>query len=262
MIYYKKKEEIELLRESNILVAQTHAEIGKIIQPGVSTFELDRVAEEFIRDNNAVPGFKGYMGFPASLCISPNEQVVHGIPSRDVILKEGDIVSIDCGVYKNGYNGDSAFTFPVGEVSEEKKKLMQVTRESLYKGIEKAVIGNRIGDIGYAVQKHVHNHNFSVVREMVGHGVGKSLHEEPQVPNYGKRGKGVKLNKGLVIAIEPMINLGKRHILQAEDGWTIYASDRKPSAHFEHTIAVDNEKADVLSSFEYVDEVLKKENKL
>jgi len=258
MIYYKTEEEIELLRESNLLVGQTLAEVGKLVQPGVTTKKIDQVAEEFIRDHGAVPGFKGYEGFPGSLCISVNEQVVHGIPSDDVVLNEGDIVSIDCGVYKNSYNGDCAFTFAVGEVDEDKQRLMQATREALYKGIEQAVAGNRVGDIGYAVQNHVRQYGFSVVREMVGHGVGKSLHEEPQIPNYGKRGRGSQLKSGLVIAIEPMINLGKRNIIQSKDGWTILAADKKPSAHYEHTIAVRKDQADILSSFDYVDEVLVK----
>jgi methionyl aminopeptidase len=256
MIYYKTADEIELLRKSNMLVARTHGEIAKIISPGVSTLKLDNVAEEFIRDNGGVPGFLGYQGYPNTLCISINDTVVHGIPSS-YELKDGDIVSVDCGVLMNGYYGDSAYTFTVGEVEPEVLKLLETTKESLYKGIEKAVAGNRLGDIGYAVQEHCERNGYSVVREMVGHGVGKKLHEKPEVPNYGRRGSGIKLKKGLVLAIEPMINLGKKEIYQLEDGWTIKTKDGKPSAHFEHTVAVDNGKADILSSFEFVEEVLR-----
>lgn len=234
----------------------TLGEMSKHIRPGISTLELDRVAEEFIRSHNAVPGFLGYGGFPNTLCISINDKVVHGIPSATCILQEGDIVSIDCGTVKNGFYGDSAYTFEVGEVDEEVRKLLRVTKESLYKGIEKAVAGLRIGDIGYAVQTHCEAAGFSVVREMVGHGVGRELHEEPQVPNYGHQGQGVKLQEGMVIAIEPMINLGKRHIYQDSDGWTIRTRDKKPSAHFEHTIAIGKHSADILSSFEYVEKEL------
>ncbi len=255
MIYYKTAEEIELLRLSNMLVAKTHGEIAKIIRPGIKTIELDKRAEEFIRDSGGVPGFLGYGGFPNTLCISVNETVVHGIPSN-YELREGDIVSVDCGVVMNGYYGDSAYTFAIGEISEEKKKLLQVTKEALYLGIEKAVSGNRLGDISFAVQYHAQSHGFSVVREMVGHGVGKNLHEKPEVPNYGKRGRGIQLKEGLVIAIEPMINLGKKEIYQENDGWTIKTKDGEPSAHFEHTIAVKNGKADILSSFKFVEEVL------
>ncbi|MEG0796352.1 MAG: type I methionyl aminopeptidase [Odoribacter sp.] len=256
MIFIKTGEEIELLRESNLLVGMTLGEMSKHIRPGISTLELDRVAEEFIRSHNAVPGFLGYGGFPNTLCISINDKVVHGIPSATCILQEGDIVSIDCGTVKNGFYGDSAYTFEVGEVDEEVRKLLRVTKESLYKGIEKAVAGLRIGDIGYAVQTHCEAAGFSVVREMVGHGVGRELHEEPQVPNYGHQGQGVKLQEGMVIAIEPMINLGKRHIYQDSDGWTIRTRDKKPSAHFEHTIAIGKHSADILSSFEYVEKEL------
>jgi len=256
MIYYKTAEEIELLRLSNMLVAKTHGEIAKIIRPGITTLELDRVAEEFIRDNGGIPGFLGYGGFPNTLCVSVNDTVVHGIPSK-YELKEGDIVSVDCGVLMNGYYGDSAYTYEIGDVAEDVKKLLQVTKEALYLGIEKAVAGNRLGDISYAVQKHAESHGYSVVREMVGHGVGKKLHEKPEVPNYGKRGRGIQLKEGLVIAIEPMINMGKKEIYQEPDGWTIRTRDGKPSAHFEHTIAVMKGKADILSSFEFVEEVLK-----
>lgn len=257
MIYLKTSEEIELLRESNMLVGRTLGELAKVIKPGVTTIELDKLAEEYIRDNGGEPGFLGYGGFPNTLCISINDQVVHGIPSS-YILKEADVVSVDCGVYMNKYYGDSAYTFAVGEIDPEIKKLLDTTKESLYKGIESAVEGKRIGDIGHAVQQHAESRGYSVVREMVGHGVGRDLHEEPQVPNYGRRGQGVKLKSGMVIAIEPMINLGKRHVIQSEDGWTILTRDNKPSAHFEHTIAVGKGSADILSSFKFVEEALNK----
>ena len=256
MFSKKTIEEIELLRESNLLVGKTLGEVAKIIRPGISTLELDAVAEEFIRSNGAVPGFLGYGGFPNTLCISVNDEVVHGIPSAKRILQEGDIVSVDCGVLKNGFYGDSAYTFQVGEVAEEVKELMRVTKEALYKGIEQAVVGRRIGDIGSAIQNYCEAHGFSVVRELVGHGVGRELHEDPQVPNYGSRGQGSKLVEGMVIAIEPMINLGRRNVIMANDGWTIRTQDGKPSAHFEHTIAVGKNSADILSSFKYVEEVL------
>ena len=256
MIYYKTADEIELLRKSNMLVARTHGEMAKLIKPGVSTLKLDKVAEEFIRDNDGVPGFLGYQGYPNTLCISINDTVVHGIPSN-YELKDGDIVSVDCGVLMNKYYGDSAYTYTVGEVKSEIIKLLEITKESLYKGIEKAVVGSRLGDIGYAVQEHCESNGYSVVREMVGHGVGKKLHEKPEVPNYGRRGSGIKLKKGLVLAIEPMINLGKKDIYQLEDGWTIKTRDGMPSAHFEHTVAIDQGKADILSSFEFVEEVLR-----
>ena len=259
MIYYKTEEEIEFIKESSLLVAKTHAEVAKLIQPGVSTLALDKIAEEFIRDNGGVPAFKGYSGFPNTLCVSPNEQVVHGIPNDDA-LESGTILSLDCGVKKNGFFGDSAFTYEVGEVSKDVKELLKVTRESLYKGIEAAVAGNRIGDIGYAVQNHAEKNGFTVVRELVGHGVGTNLHESPEVPNYGKRGRGIKLHEGLVIAIEPMINMGAKEIIQLNDGWTIKTADLKPSAHFEHTIVVRKGKAEILSSFDYIDKVLNNKN--
>jgi len=255
MLHYKTKEEVEYIRRSSLLVARTLGEVAKHIKPGVTTLELDKVAEEFIRDNGGSPAFKGYNGFPNSLCISPNEQVVHGIPGKN-ILDEGDIVSVDCGVLLEGYYGDSAFTFTVGEVSEEKGMLLKVTRECLNIAIENAVEGKRLGDIGWAVQDHAENHGYSVVRELVGHGIGKHLHEKPEVPNYGKRGSGLVLREGLVLAIEPMINMGKRNVVQEKDGWTIRTADKKPSAHFEHTVAIGKEKADVLSTFEYVDAVI------
>jgi methionyl aminopeptidase len=259
MIYYKTAEEIEQIRLSCLLVSKTHGEIAKYIGPGVRTKKLDKIAEEFIRDNGGEPGFLGYQGFPNTLCISVNSTVVHGIPSN-YELRDGDIVSIDCGVYMNKFYGDSAYTFEIGEVKPEIQKLLEVTKDALYRGIEKAVEGNRLGDISNAVQQYSESYGYSVVREMVGHGVGRRLHEKPEVPNYGKRGSGIKLIKGLVIAIEPMINLGTKEIFQTEDGWTIKTKDGLASAHFEHTIAVDKGKADILSSFEYVEEILKNKN--
>jgi len=256
MIYYKTKEEIEKLRASNLLVSATLGELAKHIKPGITTSELDRIAEEYIRDNNAEPAFLGYSGFPNSLCTSVNSQVVHGIPS-EYELKEGDLISVDCGVILDGFYGDSAYSYKVGEVSEEVSKLLETTKESLYQAVEKAVVGNRIGDIGHAVQSYCEERGYSVVRELVGHGLGKKLHEEPEVPNYGRRGTGVKLQKGLVICIEPMINMGKRQIVQESDGWTIRTADRKPSAHFELAVAVDNGKADVLSTFEMIEKETK-----
>ena len=255
MIYLKTPEEIALLRASNQLVGKTLAEVAKYIKVGVTTLELDKIAEDFIRTNGAVPGFLGYGGFPNTLCVSVNDQVVHGIPSN-YALKEGDIVSVDCGVLQNGYYGDSAYTFCVGKVDEKVKKLLKITKESLSLGIDSAQHGNRIGDIGYAIQKHCQAAGFSVVRKLVGHGVGKNLHEDPEVPNFGKRGQGVLLKEGMVIAIEPMINMGNRDVVQEKDGWTIRTIDRKPSAHFEHTIAIRKGKAEILSTFDYIEEVL------
>mgnify|MGYP000871454320 CR=1 FL=1 len=256
MIYLKTDEQIELLRVSNLIVAKTLAEIAKLVKPGVSTLDLDKRAEEFIRDNGAIPGFLGYSGFPASICTSINEQVVHGIPSANVVLKDGDIISVDCGALKDGFHGDSAYTFCVGEVSPEIQNLLTTTKESLYKGIEQAVEGKRIGDIGYAIQFYCENKGYSVVRQMVGHGIGKNLHEAPEVPNYGSRGYGVKLKSGMTIAIEPMINMGKKEIVFQNDGWTTTTLDKKPSAHFEHTVAIRKGKADILSSFEFIEQVL------
>ena len=256
MIFLKTEEEIELLRESNLLVCKTLAELAKVIQPGVTTAQLDRLAEEFIRDNGATPAFKGYCGFPASLCTSVNDQVVHGIPSDKVILKDGDIVSVDCGTFKNGFVGDSAYTFCVGEVDDETLKLLKATKEALYLGIENAVHGKRLGDIGYAIQNFCESKSYGVVKEFVGHGIGKEMHEDPQVPNYGKRGTGSLLKKGMCLAIEPMITLGKRQIVMERDGWTDRTVDRKCAAHFEHTVAVGIGKADILSSFEYIEQVL------
>ena len=255
MIYLKTDEEIELLRESNLLVGMTLGELAKWIAPGITTLKLDKIAEEFIRDHGAVPSFLGYGGFPNTLCVSVNEQIVHGIPST-YELKDGDIVSIDCGTLKNGFNGDSAYTFCVGEVAYDVRRLLKTTKESLYLGIEQAVEGKRVGDISNAVQTYCEKKGYSVVRELCGHGVGKRLHEDPEVPNYGRRGCGPLLKSGMVIAIEPMINLGSRNIVIERDGWTTRTRDRKPSAHFEHTVAVREGKADILSSFKYVEEVL------
>lgn len=255
MLHLKTAEEIELLRASNQLVSRTLAEMAKVIKPGVSTLRLDSLAEEFIRDNKAVPGFKGYNGFPATLCTSVNDEVVHGIPSA-YVLKDGDIVSIDCGVILDGYYGDSAFTFTVGEVSGDKLRLLQYTRASLEKGVKEAFAGNRVGDISFAVQSEAESGGFSVVRELVGHGLGRRLHEPPEVPNYGRRGKGAKLRDGLVICIEPMINLGTRHVRQMKDGWTIKTADGRPSAHFEYAVAVRKGEADVLTTFEFIEEAL------
>jgi methionyl aminopeptidase len=257
MFLLKTDEEVELLRQSNLLVSATLAAVASLMRPGVSTLEIDRLAEEFIHDNGGVPGFKGYQGYPATLCVSVNDEVVHGIPSRR-ILKDGDIVSVDCGVLMNGFNGDSAFTFTIGIVKPEVLKLIRVTKECLLLGISQAITGNRVGDIGHAIQKHAEVNGFSVVREMVGHGVGRLLHEPPEVPNYGKPGTGVFLQSGLSIAIEPMINLGKRHINQDHDGWTIRTADRKPSAHFEHSVVVGVSNADVLSDFKIIEKAVSK----
>lgn len=249
MIHYKTKEEIELMRISSLLVSKTLAQVAAIIRPGISTFELDAFAEKFIRDNDAVPSFKGYQDFPFACCISVNDAVVHGFPVKTP-LKEGDIVSVDVGVFKNGFHGDSAYTFAVGEISPEIKQLLRVTKESLYKGIEKAVHGNRVGDIAFAIQHYTEKeHGYGVVRELVGHGLGRKLHEEPQVPNYGKRGTGAKLKEGMVIAIEPMINMGTKNVYHDKDGWTVRTEDGKPAAHYEHNVSIQKGKADVLSSF-------------
>lgn len=255
-LYYKTKEEIELIRESSLLVAKTLAEVAKVIKPGVTTLSLDKVAYEFINDNKAIPAFLNYSGFPNSLCISVNSQVVHGIPNN-YELRDGDIVSVDCGVVKNKFFGDSAYTFAIGEVKPEVLNLLEVTKESLYKGIEMAVVGKRLGDIGEAVQIYAETNGYSVVRELVGHGIGLNLHEAPEVPNYGKKGTGLKLQEGLVIAIEPMINLGKKAIIQENDGWTIRTADNLPSAHFEHTITIGKNKAEILSSFECIEDALR-----
>ncbi len=251
MIYYKSKEEIELMRISNLLVSKTLTEVAKAIRPGISTLEMDTLAEQFIRDNGAVPSFKGYgkPAYPYATCISVNDAVVHGFPGKTE-LKDGDVVSVDVGALINGYHGDSAYTFALAGVGEDEKKLLCITKESLYKGIEKAIHGNRLGDISFAVQHYTeHENGYGVVRELVGHGIGRHLHEDPQVPNYGKRGAGVKLVSGMVIAIEPMINMGTKNVFTDKDEWTIRTQDGKPSAHFEHTVAVQKNKADILSSF-------------
>lgn len=256
MIYLKTDEEIELLRDANQVVAKTLGELAKWIAPGITTRRLDQIADEYIRSQQCTPGFLGLYGYPASVCISVNETVVHGIPSG-YVLREGDIVSIDCGaVNKQGFNGDSCYTFCVGEVSEEVKQLLITTKESLYEGIKQAIPGNRIGDIGYTVQQYCEKRGYSVVREMCGHGVGHKLHEDPDVPNYGRRGTGPLIKNGMTIAIEPMINLGSKNIVIERDGWTTRTKDRKPSAHFEHSIAIHHGKPDVLSSFDYIKEVL------
>ena len=251
MIYLKTDDEIELMRESNLLVGKTLGELFKYIQPGVTTLQLDKIADEFIRDHGAIPSFLGYGGFPNSVCTSVNENVVHGIPNKKP-LEEGDIISIDCGTSKNGYSGDSAYTFCVGEVDEDVKELLRVTRKSLYLGIDHAKEGNRIGDIGNAIQTYCEKQGYTVVRELVGHGIGQNMHEAPEVPNYGRRGTGPLIKNGMCIAIEPMINKGSRNVVFEKDGWTVRTKDRKPSAHFEHTIAVRNGKADILSTFEFI----------
>ena len=260
MLYYKTKEEIELIRISSLLVGKTLAEVAKHIKPGVKTIDLDKIADQFIQDHGAKAAFKGYDGFPNALCISVNSAVVHGIPNN-YTLKEGDVISVDCGVLKNEFYGDSAYTFGVGVLKPEIQKLLDVTKQSLYAGIAQAVSGKRVGDIGDAVQNHAESAGFSVVRELVGHGIGRSLHESPEVPNYGKRGKGTLLQSGLVIAIEPMINMGRKEVVRDKDEWTIRTADGKLSAHFEHTIMVQKDKAEILSSFEYIEEVLNKVNK-
>lgn len=255
VIHYKSNEELEIIRESGKILGKAHAEIAKIIRPGVKTSELDKIAYQFIADSGGIPSFKGYNGFPATLCISVNEVVVHGFPG-EYELKDGDIISVDCGVKYNGYHSDSAYTYPVGKVKEEVLKLLRVTKESLYRGIEQAIVGNRIGDIGFSIQSFVEKEGYSVVRELVGHGLGKSLHEKPEVPNYGNRGKGLKLEENLVIAIEPMINLGKKNVVQENDGWTIRTTDKMPSAHFEHTVAVKKGKPEILTTFEFIEQII------
>ena len=260
MILIKTADEIELIRQSNLLVSKTLAELAKHIKPGVSTGRLDQIAETFIRDHGAVPGFLEYQGYPKTLCTSVNSEVVHGIPSEKIILEEGDLLSVDCGVVMDGFYGDTAFSFEVGEMGEKVRSLLTTTRECLHKGIEQAVEGKRVGDVGFAVQEHAESNGYSVVREMVGHGLGRNLHEAPEVPNYGRRGNGPKLKKGMVICIEPMINMGRRQIKQDPDGWTRRAADNLPSAHFEQAVAIEKGKADVLSTFEYIDEVLQKQS--
>ena len=259
-VHIKTDEEVELLRESSLLVGKTLAAVADRIKPGVTTLELDAVAEEFIRDHGAEPGFKRYGGFPNSLCTSVNEAVVHGIPN-DKPLVDGDIVSVDCGVLKNEFYGDSAYTFAVGEIAPEIQQLLEVTKECLQKAIEQAVVGKRIGDIGFACQQHAEQNGYGVVRELVGHGLGRSLHEAPEVPNYGRRGNGPRLMDGMVLAIEPMINLGRKEVFHEEDGWTIVTADRKVSAHFEHDIVVRKDRADVLSSFDEIEKVLQQQKR-
>ncbi|MCO5236647.1 MAG: type I methionyl aminopeptidase [Chitinophagaceae bacterium] len=249
MVYYKTKDEIELIRKSCLLVSATLAEVARFLKPGITTLQIDTLAEKFIRDHGAIPSFKNYHGFPFTSCISVNDAVVHGFPNNNV-LKEGDVVSVDLGAFMNGYHGDSAYTFALGEVTDDIKQLLRVTKESLYKGVEKAVSGNRVGDISHAVQEHAEKKfNYGVVRELVGHGLGKDLHEEPQVPNYGRRGTGLKMKEGLVIAIEPMINMGRKEIYYDDDGWTVKTKDGLPAAHYEHTVCVQKSKPDILSSF-------------
>ena len=260
MIYLKTEDEIELMRAANQLVAQTLAEVGNAVKPGVTTAQLNHLADEFIRDHGAVPTFKGFPNpyggpFPGSICTSVNEVVVHGVPSEKTILRDGDIISVDCGTLLNGYNGDSCYTFMVGEVSEEVKRLLRTTKESLYKGIEAAVAGLRIGDISYAVQTHCEAQGYGVVREFVGHGIGREMHEDPQVPNNGRRGQGKQIKNGLCIAIEPMITMGTYEVYMDPDKWTIRTRDGKPAAHFEHTIAIHHGKADILSSFEEIEKM-------
>lgn len=256
MIHYKTSEEVELIKKSADILGRAHGEVAKHVKVGVKTSFLDKIAEEFIRDHGGVPSFKGYNGFPASLCISVNEVVVHGFPSQ-YELKDGDIISIDCGVFHQGFHSDSAYTYPIGEVSPSIIDLLKATRDSLYLGIEQAVFGNRIGDIGFAIQKFVEAKGYTVVRELVGHGLGRNLHEAPEVPNYGKKGSGVPLKAGMVIAIEPMVNLGTRNIVQERDGWTIRTADRKVSAHYEHTVAIFEDKTEVLTTHKYIEENFK-----
>ncbi|MCX8080765.1 MAG: type I methionyl aminopeptidase [Bacteroidia bacterium] len=262
MIYLKTSSEIEIMRQAAQLVSKTLAMLAEEIKEGLPTITLDRLAEEFIISHGAKPAFKGYGSgknkFPYTLCISINEEVVHGMPKADRYLKDGDIVSIDCGVILNEFHGDHAYTFGIGNIGKEKEKLLRVTKECLYLGIEQMVAGNRIGDISHAIQQHAQKNGFGVVRELVGHGLGKNLHEEPQVPNYGKRGSGPKLIEGMVLAIEPMINMGTKDVIQKEDGWTIVTADRKPSAHFEHDVALVHGKAEILSDFSIIEDVIKK----
>ncbi|MCR9103134.1 MAG: type I methionyl aminopeptidase [bacterium] len=259
MVFYKTEEEIELLRESNRVVCMALAHVGSMLRPGMTGAEIDKAAEELIRDHGGVPSFKGYQGFPGSLCVSVNEQVVHGIPTKDQVFQDGDIVSVDCGVHLNGFHGDSAYTFPIGAVDEAVMELCRVTNTSLYKAIDAAVVGNRIGDIGFAVQQYAERaHGYGIVRELVGHGIGRELHEAPEVPNYGKRGRGPVLKHGLVIAIEPMVNLGRKEVRTERDGWTIYAKDRKPSAHYEHSIVVLKTGPQPLSDHSIIEEAVEK----
>ncbi|MBO5685523.1 MAG: type I methionyl aminopeptidase [Alistipes sp.] len=257
MIYLKTDEEIELLRENHLLVSKTLAEVGRHIRPGVTTKELDRIAEDFIRSHGAVPAFLGYQGYPASLCISVNEHVVHGIPSDKIVLKEGDLVSVDCGTFMKGFVGDSAYTFAVGEVAEEVQQLMAVTKEALYKGTAQAKAGNRVGDISAAVQEYAEKFGYGVVRELEGHGIGRKMHEAPGVPNYGAKGRVPLLKEGMVICIEPMINMGTKSVVFEEDGWTVRTRDRKPSAHYEFGVAIRKNGPDVLTDFSIIEQAIK-----
>ncbi|MFY0607517.1 MAG: type I methionyl aminopeptidase [Cyclobacteriaceae bacterium] len=257
MIHYKTKEEIELIRHSALIVSQTLGLMAEHIKPGVTPLELDKIAEEFIRDQGAEPGFLGLYDYPNTIITSVNEQVVHGLPTKRP-LEEGDVVGLDCGALKNGFYGDHAYTFAVGEITDEVKQLLRVTKKSLELGIEQTVAGNRMGDIGHAIQTYTEGFGYGVVRELVGHGLGKKMHESPEVPNYGKRGRGSKIKEGLVLAIEPMINMGTRRVIQLNDGWTIVTADRMPSAHFEHNVAVVDGKPEVLSTFKYIEEALTK----
>ncbi len=263
MVYFKTDHEIEIIKQNGILLGKTHAEVAKKVLPGVTTNELNKIAEEYLNDHQAHPSFKGYVvgsrKFPAALCISVNDVVVHGLPS-EYRLNEGDIVSIDCGVYLNGFHADSAYTYAVGEINAETRELLKATKESLYLGIAKAIDGMRVGDVSFEVQNFCEKRGYTIVRELVGHGVGRNLHEDPEVPNYGKRGAGPKLKEGMVMAIEPMVNLGTKHVKQGNDGWTIRTKDGKPSAHFEHTVAIRKGKAEILTTFEYIEEVLNKSN--
>lgn len=259
MVHYKSREEIEIMRESAQLVSKTLGMLAEHVVPGITPLELDKKADEFIRDHDAVPGFLGLYGYPNSIITSVNEQVVHGIPT-DRPLEEGDVVGIDIGVLKNGFYGDHAYTFPVGEIAEPVKQLLRVTKECLEIGINEFVAGKRIGDMSFAIQQHAERHGYGVVRELVGHGLGRKMHESPEVPNFGKRGRGPKIKEGLVVAIEPMINMGTRRVIQLNDGWTIITADKKPSAHFEHNVAIIDGKPDVLSTFKYVEDALRKMN--
>jgi methionyl aminopeptidase len=256
MVHYKTSEEVQLIKDSAEILGKAHGEVAKYVKEGVKTSFLDKIAEEYIRDHKGVPSFKGYNGFPSSLCISVNEVVVHGFPG-EYVLKDGDIISIDCGVFHQGFHSDCAYTYPVGEVSPKVLSLLKSTKESLYLGIEKAVAGNRTGDIGNAIQKFVEARGYTVVRELVGHGVGKSLHEAPEVPNYGKKGSGPLLVEGMVIAIEPMVNLGTKNVVQEKDGWTIRTADRKASAHYEHTVAIFKDRTEILTSHKHIEENFK-----
>jgi len=255
MIIVKTREEIELMREAALVVSKTLGEVAKAVKPGVTSLELDKIAEACIRDQDAIPGFLGLYDFPNTLCMSPNSEVVHGIPNNTPLV-EGDIISIDCGAIKHGFYGDHAYTFAVGEIATETKKLLQVTKESLYVGIKELKVGNRVGDVGYAIQKYCEDHGYGVVRELVGHGLGRVMHEDPEMPNYGKRGRGKKFIEGMVVAIEPMINLGTQRIKQHRDGWTITTQDGKPSAHFEHDVAILDGKPEILSTFAYIYDAL------